>query len=150
MHMLRLPISVQVIILSYTSYFESMDGGRPPRKKKWVPRLLMRSRSDHNLSAQSGRTLASAIQVCSPTVLQSSRPFVHDNLQPSLDPSSQPVSNTGRSGLFRNIFKTQNTRSADQSPHLEPVTSSSSTEHSSSDQSNQVAVILTVRMHHVR
>jgi len=129
-----------------------MGENRPPPRKNWVCRLLPRSRSDHNLSGQRGRTLASASasQVCNPTVIPSSGPFIHDNRQPSLDPPSQPVSNKGRSGLIRNIFKTRNTRSAGQSPHREPVTSGSSTGHSSSDQPNQVAVILTVRLHRVR
>jgi len=127
-----------------------MGENRPPRKKNWVSGLLTQIRSDHNLSSQTGRTLASASQVCNPTVLQSSGPFVHDNRQPSLDSPSQPVFNKGRSGLIRNIFKTRNTRSAGQSPHLESVTSGSSTAHSSSDQPNQVAVILTVQLHRVR
>ena len=128
-----------------------MGENRPPRTKNWVSGLLKQSRSDHNLSAQSGRTLAGPSHVCNPTVLRSSGSLVHDNRQPSLVRPSQPVSNKGRSGLIRNILKTRNPRSsAGQSPHLEPVPSGSGIEHSSSDQPNQVAVILTVRMHRVR
>ena len=144
--------------LSYSATLDTlnqslqMGENRPSRKKNWVSRLLTPSRPDHNLSDQSGRTSASASQVCNPTVIRSSEPFVHDNRQPSLNScsGSQPVTNNGRSGLRRNIFKTRNIRSAGQSPHLEPVTSGASTGHPSSDRPDQVGAILTVRLHRVR